>query len=135
MSDKGRGGQGPVWLRELRKLCKLCKLCMERRSSRSSKVDLKALITLSCKHREAGNHQLGYACTTAMLPFLPHILHQLTHKHIQSQHIFGNLITNRIALLYQDFSIFILKYLCYMKKTKVHLKLSRNDLYLSSQLF
>lgn len=54
MSDRGRGGQGPVWLRELRKLCKLCKLCIERRSSRSSRVDLKALITRSCKHREAG---------------------------------------------------------------------------------
>lgn len=48
-----------MWLRELRKLCKLCKLCTERRSSRSSRVDLKALITRSCKHREAGSHQAG----------------------------------------------------------------------------
>lgn len=72
MSDRGRGGQGPVWLRELRKLCKLCKLCTERRSSRSSRVDLKALITRSCKHREAGSHQAGreYMHSFA-LTFLP----------------------------------------------------------------
>lgn len=41
-----------MWLRELRILCKLCKLWTERRSSRSSRVDLNALITRSCKNRE-----------------------------------------------------------------------------------
>lgn len=46
MSDSGLG---PVWLRELRKLCKLCILCTDLRSSRSSSVDLNALITRSWK--------------------------------------------------------------------------------------
>lgn len=55
MSERGRGGHGPVWLRELRKLCKLCKLCNERRSSRSSSVDLNARITRSCKTQ--GSHK------------------------------------------------------------------------------
>lgn len=49
---KSDSGRGPVWLRELRILCKLCKLWTERRSSKSSRVDLKALITRSCKNRE-----------------------------------------------------------------------------------
>lgn len=48
-SDSGRW---PCMLRELRRLCKLCRLCTERRSSRSSKVDLNARITRSCKHRQ-----------------------------------------------------------------------------------
>ena len=49
---KSDNGRGPVWLRELRILCKLCKLWTERRSSKSSRVDLNALITRSCKNRE-----------------------------------------------------------------------------------
>lgn len=52
MYVKSESGRGPVWLRELRILCKLCKLWTERRSSRSSRVDLNALITRSCKNRE-----------------------------------------------------------------------------------
>lgn len=52
MYVKSESGRGPVWLRELRILCKLCKLWIERRSSRSSRVDLNALITRSCKNRE-----------------------------------------------------------------------------------
>lgn len=52
MYVKSESGRGPVWLRELRILCKLCKLWTERRSSKSSRVDLNALITRSCKNRE-----------------------------------------------------------------------------------
>lgn len=52
MYVKSDSGRGPVWLRELRILCKLCKLWTERRSSKSSRVDLNALITRSCKNRE-----------------------------------------------------------------------------------
>lgn len=52
MYVKSDSGRGPVWLRELRMLCKLCKLWTERRSSKSSRVDLNARITRSCKNRE-----------------------------------------------------------------------------------
>lgn len=55
MYVKSESGRGPVWLRELRILCKLCKLWTERRSSRSSRVDLNALITRSCKNREGSS--------------------------------------------------------------------------------
>ena len=62
-------GRVPGWLLELRRLCKLCKLCTDRFSSMSSKVDLNALITLSCKHRILGERGMR----KRLLSFAPNL--------------------------------------------------------------
>lgn len=104
MYVKSDSGRGPVWLRELRILCKLCKLWTERRSSKSSRVDLNALITRSCKNREedvlSGSEEASQRHTSTSYIYLYFYLNSRKCVCLIYNSFYVFLMTRRLCSLY-----------------------------------